>query len=174
MFKITKYWTNLRNLVIALMNAISSILSLLLLLTLFVFIFALLGMQLFGGSFNFPDGRPTSNFDTIVPSLLTVFQILTGEDWNQVMYTAINSKGGREANGHIYCLYFVVLTLLGDYTLLNVFLAIACDSLDQAAALTEAEEAEKEVWTGWMGIWDSDSDSPLHRSSVSTEHGLAN
>ena len=74
MFKITKYWTNLRNLVIALMNAISSILSLLLLLTLFVFIFALLGMQLFGGSFNFPDGRPTSNFDTIVPSLLTVFQ----------------------------------------------------------------------------------------------------
>ena len=72
-------------------------------------------------------------------------QVLTGEDWNQVMYTAINSKGGREANGHIYCLYFVVLTLLGDYTLLNVFLAIACDSLDQAAALTEAEEAEKEV-----------------------------
>ena len=37
----------------------------------------------------------------------------------------------------IYCLYFVLLTLLGDYTLLNVFLAIACDSLDQAAALTE-------------------------------------
>ena len=37
-----------------------------------------------------------------------------------------------------------MLTLCGDYTLLNVFLAIACDSLDQAAALTEAEEAEKE------------------------------
>ena len=91
------------------------------------------------------------------------------------MYTAINSKGGREANGHIYCLYFVVLTLLGDYTLLNVFLAIACDSLDQAAALTEAEEAEKEVrnsrehhasvnqyrvtheigsWVGIILIWD--------------------
>ena len=37
----------------------------------------------------------------------------------------------------IYCLYFVLLTLCGDYTLLNVFLAIACDSLDQAAALNE-------------------------------------
>jgi len=70
---------------------------------------------------------------------------LTGEDWNQVMYTAINSKGGREAGGMVYSLYFVMLTLCGDYTLLNVFLAIACDSLDQAAALTEAEEAEKEV-----------------------------
>ena len=73
------------------------------------------------------------------------FQILTGEDWNQVMYTAINSKGGRENGGLVYCFYFVMLTLCGDYTLLNVFLAIACDSLDQAAALTEAEEAEKEV-----------------------------
>ena len=53
------------------------------------------------------------------------------------MYTAIDSKGGRKHGGSIYCLYFVLLTLCGDYTLLNVFLAIACDSLDQAAALNE-------------------------------------
>ena len=53
------------------------------------------------------------------------------------MYYAINSKGGRHDGGMVYCLYFVMLTLCGDYTLLNVFLAIACDSLDQAAALTE-------------------------------------
>ena len=65
------------------------------------------------------------------------FQILTGEDWNQVMYYAINSKGGPKEGGLVYALYFVMLTLCGDYTLLNVFLAIACDSLDQAAALTE-------------------------------------
>ena len=139
------------------MNAISSILSLLLLLFLFIFIFALLGMQLFGGQFNFPEGRPTSNFDSITSALLTVFQvnnaiaidikqisflmfvlqILTGEDWNQVMYYAINSGGGPREGGLVYALYFVMLTLCGDYTLLNVFLAIACDSLDQAAALTE-------------------------------------
>ena len=55
------------------------------------------------------------------------------------MYYAINSKGGRHDGGMVYCLYFVMLTLCGDYTLLNVFLAIACDSLDQAAALTEVK-----------------------------------
>ncbi len=70
-----RYWSSLRNLVIALMNAISSILSLLFLLFLFIFIFALLGMQLFGGSFNFPDGTPSSNFNTIIAALLTVFQV---------------------------------------------------------------------------------------------------
>lgn len=61
-----------------------SILSLLFLLFLFILIFALLGMQLFGGAFNFPDGTPDANFDTFVISLLTVFQVLTGEDWNEV------------------------------------------------------------------------------------------
>jgi hypothetical protein len=50
--------------------------SLLFLLFLFIFIFALLGMQVFGGSFNFPEGRPTSNFDTITSALLTVFQVI--------------------------------------------------------------------------------------------------
>ena len=70
-----RYWSPLRNLVIALMNALSSIMSLLFLLFLFIFIFALLGMQLFGGSFNFPTETPTSNFDTVLNALLTVFQV---------------------------------------------------------------------------------------------------
>lgn len=61
-----------------------------------------------------------------------------------MMYTAIVSQGGRNGGGIIYSIYFVVLTLCGNYCLLNVFLAIACDSLDQAAELTAAEEAEKE------------------------------
>ena len=60
---------------IALMNALSSIMSLLLLLFLFIFIFALLGMQFFGGQLNFPAGTPTSNFDSIINALLTVFQV---------------------------------------------------------------------------------------------------
>ena len=35
----------------------------------------MLPMQLFGGQFNFPEGRPTSNFDSITSALLTVFQV---------------------------------------------------------------------------------------------------
>lgn len=61
--------------------------------------------------------------------------MLTGEDWNTVMYTAIRSKGGRSGGGAMYAIYFVVLLLCGDWTLLNVFLAIACDSLDQVKYL---------------------------------------
>ncbi|KHJ46318.1 transporter, cation channel family protein [Trichuris suis] len=140
-FKVTKYWTSLRNLVVSLMNSMRSILSLLFLLFLFILIFALLGMQLFGGEFNFDEGRPSTHFDTFPVALITVFQILTGEDWNEVMYLAIESQGGIYAGGMIYSVYFIILVLFGNYTLLNVFLAIAVDNLANAQELTAADEA---------------------------------
>ncbi|XP_028033528.1 voltage-dependent calcium channel type A subunit alpha-1 isoform X3 [Bombyx mandarina] len=142
-FKVTKYWSSLRNLVISLLNSMRSIISLLFLLFLFILIFALLGMQLFGGQFNFEEGTPATNFNTFPIALLTVFQILTGEDWNEVMYHGIQSQGGIQ-KGMLYSLYFVVLVLFGNYTLLNVFLAIAVDNLANAQELTAAEEEQVE------------------------------
>ncbi|VVC29317.1 Voltage-dependent calcium channel, alpha-1 subunit,Voltage-dependent L-type calcium channel, IQ- [Cinara cedri] len=143
-FKVTKYWSSLRNLVISLLNSMRSIISLLFLLFLFILIFALLGMQLFGGQFNFEDGTPPTNFNTFPIALLTVFQILTGEDWNEVMYQGIRSQSKAQGGGMVYALYFIVLVLFGNYTLLNVFLAIAVDNLANAQELTAAEEEQEE------------------------------
>jgi len=70
-----RYWSSLRNLVISLLNSMRSIISLLFLLFLFILIFALLGMQLFGGQFNFEEGTPPTNFNTFPIALLTVFQV---------------------------------------------------------------------------------------------------
>ncbi|XP_015795896.2 voltage-dependent calcium channel type A subunit alpha-1 isoform X5 [Tetranychus urticae] len=143
-FKVTKYWSSLKNLVVSLLSSMRSIISLLFLLFLFILIFALLGMQLFGGNFNFPEETPPVNFNSFVVALLTVFQILTGEDWNEVMYQAIESQGGVDNGGMIYSSYFIILVLFGNYTLLNVFLAIAVDNLANAQELTAAEEEEAE------------------------------
>ncbi|CAJ0582996.1 unnamed protein product, partial [Mesorhabditis spiculigera] len=144
-FKLTSYWVSLRNLVRSLMNSMRSIISLLFLLFLFILIFALLGMQLFGGKFNFPNMHPYTHFDTFPVALITVFQILTGEDWNEVMYLAIEAQGGIYGGGMVYCVYFIVLMLFGNYTLLNVFLAIAVDNLANAQELTAAEEADEKA-----------------------------
>ncbi|XP_067294981.1 calcium channel, voltage-dependent, N type, alpha 1B subunit, a isoform X2 [Pseudorasbora parva] len=143
-FKVTKYWNSLRNLVVSLLNSMKSIISLLFLLFLFIVVFALLGMQLFGGQFNFADETPTTNFDTFPAAILTVFQILTGEDWNAVMYHGIESQGGVH-RGMFCSVYFIVLTLFGNYTLLNVFLAIAVDNLANAQELTKDEEEQEEA-----------------------------
>lgn len=56
------------------------------------------------------------------------------------MYQGIESQGGHRS-GIIYSLYFIILTLFGNYTLLNVFLAIAVDNLANAQELTAAENA---------------------------------
>uniref|UniRef100_A0A8C5SZC5 Voltage-dependent N-type calcium channel subunit alpha n=1 Tax=Laticauda laticaudata TaxID=8630 RepID=A0A8C5SZC5_LATLA len=143
-FKVTKYWNSLRNLVVSLLNSMKSIISLLFLLFLFIVVFALLGMQLFGGQFHFNDETPTTNFDTFPTAILTVFQILTGEDWNAVMYQGIESQGGVHS-GMFSSVYFIVLTLFGNYTLLNVFLAIAVDNLANAQELTKDEEEMEEA-----------------------------
>uniref|UniRef100_A0A8C4T5T1 Voltage-dependent P/Q-type calcium channel subunit alpha-1A n=1 Tax=Erpetoichthys calabaricus TaxID=27687 RepID=A0A8C4T5T1_ERPCA len=143
-FKVTKYWASLRNLVVSLLNSMKSIISLLFLLFLFIVVFALLGMQLFGGQFNFDSGTPPTNFDTFPAAIMTVFQILTGEDWNAVMYDGIESQGGVN-KGMVFSIYFIVLTLFGNYTLLNVFLAIAVDNLANAQELTKDEQEEEEA-----------------------------
>uniref|UniRef100_A0A3P9JZI2 Voltage-dependent L-type calcium channel subunit alpha n=1 Tax=Oryzias latipes TaxID=8090 RepID=A0A3P9JZI2_ORYLA len=129
-FKVTRHWQSLSNLVASLLNSMKSIASLLLLLFLFIIIFSLLGMQVFGGKFNFDETQTKrSTFDNFPQALLTVFQILTGEDWNAVMYDGIMAYGGPSSTGMIVCFYFIILFICGNYILLNVFLAIAVDNL---------------------------------------------
>ena len=60
------------------------------------------------------------------------------------MYAGIVSQGGI-SDGMIYSLYFIILTLFGNYTLLNVFLAIAVDNLANAQELTAAENKVENV-----------------------------
>ncbi|XP_031467989.1 voltage-dependent P/Q-type calcium channel subunit alpha-1A-like [Phasianus colchicus] len=60
------------------------------------------------------------------------------------MYDGIKSQGGVKG-GMMFSVYFIVLTLFGNYTLLNVFLAIAVDNLANAQELTKDEQEEEEA-----------------------------
>ena len=57
---------------------------------------SMLGIQIYGGLLP-RDGR--SNFHTLLPSehgygaLVTVFQIMTGENWNEIMYLGLDTVG---------------------------------------------------------------------------------
>ncbi|XP_065066624.1 voltage-dependent L-type calcium channel subunit alpha-1D-like isoform X2 [Rhopilema esculentum] len=185
-FKVTRYWESLSNLVASLVNSIKSIASLLLLLSLFILIFSLLGMQIFGGRFNLgEEAAPRTNFDSFWRSLITVFQILTGEDWNAVMYFGIQSWGGiNEPMSVIAIVYFVTLVIVGNYILLNVFLAIAVDNLADAVNMTKIDEEEKRkkkdaklmkklAWKTKMDSLDSEGrrESPEAAQEVGSEEG---
>ncbi|KAG7215977.1 hypothetical protein INR49_003498 [Caranx melampygus] len=153
-FKMTRHWAALSDLVNSLLNSMKAICSLLLLLFLFLIIFALLGMQLFGGKFNFDETQmKRSTFDSFPQALLTCFQILTGEDWNAVMYDGIMAYGGPIFPNMVVCVYFVILFVCGNYILLNVFLAIAVDNLAGGGGKKEVEEKKEEEEE-----WDEDED----------------
>uniref|UniRef100_A0A4X2LTD0 Voltage-dependent L-type calcium channel subunit alpha n=1 Tax=Vombatus ursinus TaxID=29139 RepID=A0A4X2LTD0_VOMUR len=168
-FKVTRHWASLSNLVASLLNSMKSIASLLLLLFLFLIIFSLLGMQLFGGKFNFDQTHTKrSTFDTFPQALLTVFQILTGEDWNVVMYDGILAYGGPFFPGMLVCIYFIILFICGNYILLNVFLAIAVDNLAGGDASTSKGRGNREK-NAEQGT--SPQDNRVLVSSAGTELG---
>lgn len=78
-----RYWNSLRNLVVSLLNSMKSIISLLFLLFLFIVVFALLGMQLFGGQWVFfltppPPSLPPLPWSTPSCLLLSVCVCVCG------------------------------------------------------------------------------------------------
>ena len=77
-FKVTRYWTALKNLFASLVNSMKSVTSLLILLFLFIVIFALLAMQMFGGKLDRifeVEEKSRNNFESFWRALITVFQL---------------------------------------------------------------------------------------------------
>ncbi|CAH3037176.1 unnamed protein product [Porites lobata] len=90
---------------------------------LFLFAFAILGMNLFGGKFEFKNAEgelvtSRSNFDDFLWAMVSVFQILTQENWNRVMYNGMRSTNKWAA------LYFTTLMAVGYYVLFNLLVVI--------------------------------------------------
>ena len=85
------------------------------------------------------DIRPRAHFDTFGWALVTVFQILSGENWNAVMYDAYRAMGGDQ-NAWASTLYFVVLNILGAFIVLNLCCALLLNNLSN---LNDDEDSPK-------------------------------
>ena len=113
------------------------------LLSLFIYVFALLGMSFFAGKVKF-DGdwnvdpekgeSPRWNFDILGWAALTVFEVMIGENWNSIMYD--HMRGAGEAS----CIYFIGLVIFGNIVMLNLFLAILLGNFDRARAFGEKKK----------------------------------
>ena len=90
-FRLVRSWKSLHKLLRIAGNVfMSQALSFMVLLFVFMYIFALVGMQIFGGKLVDDEGISVRhNFDSISWAMMTVFQVLTGENWNSVMYDAM-------------------------------------------------------------------------------------
>jgi hypothetical protein len=85
-FKLIKSWKELRMLLNTVLKSLSAIGNLGVLTILFLFIAALLAKQFFSGEMLDDDGEDSRyTFKITAASLITVFIVLTGENWNQIM-----------------------------------------------------------------------------------------
>ena len=98
----------------------------LMLLVLFVFIYALIGMQFFGGRFTDPGvvGTVQYNYDHFSYAIVTSFGMLTTSNWNNTFYFAYSSTVPEP----LIAVYFVSLIFVGNWMLLNLLLSILLDS----------------------------------------------
>eukprot|EP00759_Apiculatamorpha_spiralis_P035734 PhF_6_TR36315/c0_g1_i1/m.53109/K04857/CACNA1S; voltage-dependent calcium channel L type alpha-1S len=136
-FRLARRWVSLQILLRMLLSAMKSALYLSILVFLFLYIFTILGMQLFGDGF--PDEART-RFSNIWESAITCFVILTGDSWCRTMKYAMN------INPYIGAVYFLVLYGIGNYILINLFIAIVLDTLDdETKKIEEAQKAAEAV-----------------------------
>jgi hypothetical protein len=87
-FKLAKSWATLNLLIEVVSSTLGALGNLCLVLAIVVFIFAVVGMQLFGVNYsekNFAGGVPLWNFKDFLHSFMIVFRVLCGE-WIQSMW----------------------------------------------------------------------------------------
>lgn len=122
--RIFRYLKSIALILKALNASISKFIYLLLLLGILLVVFSLLGMQIFRGNFNFPEGVPRANFDKFHWSIITMFQVLSTENWNDVLTSSLRYSKGT-------ALFHVVWILIGNFVLLNLVLAILIKSFGE-------------------------------------------
>ncbi|CDW82972.1 voltage-gated ion channel superfamily [Stylonychia lemnae] len=160
-FKIARLWKSLQDLMKRISSTVKDISNFSILLFLFIFTYALLGMELFAQRVKFDDdnnpldldncndeeiqciSRGKSqrlNFDTWGNAMITIFVLLVGDDWNVVMfdYSRATSKWS--------VIFFVTLTSFGNLILLNLFLAILLKDFEQQHEKREEYKEKQQLW----------------------------
>ncbi|XP_014865460.1 PREDICTED: sodium channel protein type 8 subunit alpha-like isoform X3 [Poecilia mexicana] len=142
-FKLAKSWPTLNMLIKIIGNSVGALGNLTLVLAIIVFIFAVVGMQLFGKSYKdcvckiaLDCELPRWHMNDFFHSFLIVFRVLCGE-WIETMWDCM------EVAGQAMCIIvFMMVMVIGNLVVLNLFLALLLSSFsaDNLAATDDDGE----------------------------------
>ena len=108
----------LRLIVATLVRSIPSMLHIVALMSLMVYIYAIIGYQLF-------HEHDPEHWRNLGISLLSLFRVVTLEDWTDIMYKAMELHP-------LAWIYFVSFVVLGTFVVINLFIAVVINNLDEA------------------------------------------
>jgi Ion transport protein len=135
-FKLAKSWKRFELLLETLGRTLKDIATFSILLFLCIFTFTLLGLELFANRAKYdldadlvdPESgqSPLFNFDDFLHSFTTVFVVLTNDGISAIYYDHYRAVDGNAAT-----VFFVLLVIIGQKILLNLFLAILLENFDE-------------------------------------------
>ncbi|KAM9215118.1 sodium channel protein type 4 subunit alpha [Leptosomus discolor] len=142
-FKLAKSWPTLNMLIKIIGNSVGALGNLTLVLAIIVFIFAVVGMQLFGKSYiecvckiSIDCTLPRWHMHDFFHSFLIVFRILCGE-WIETMWDCM------EVAGQTMCLIvFMMVMVIGNLVVLNLFLALLLSSFSADSLAASDDDGE--------------------------------
>ncbi len=143
--KVFRFVKTLKRQILVMVKTLDSVATFGCILLLFIFIFSTLGMHLFGCKFWDIDSISgerivdRKNYDSLFWATITVFQILTEEDWNEVLYM------GMEKTGPWASIYFIVLMIFGNYVLFSLLIAIIVEGFSDVNRKSSLLKIKKSV-----------------------------
>eukprot|EP00794_Sanderia_malayensis_P009765 gene9765-10764_t len=139
--KLAQSWSTMRSLLGAIGRSINAMGHLTLILAIIIYMFALVGIQLFKNKYEaskFPDGKiPRWNFKDFGHSFMMLFRILCGE-WIEPLYDCM------KASSTWSIAFFVLALIVGNFLVLNLFLALLLSSLADEAFEQELKRRERQ------------------------------
>ncbi|KAM4688015.1 sodium channel protein type 5 subunit alpha-like isoform 1-T1 [Discoglossus pictus] len=142
-FKLAKSWPTLNTLIKIIGNSVGALGNLTLVLAIIVFIFAVVGVQLFGKNYSECVCKisndctlPRWHMNDFFHSFLIVFRVLCGE-WIETMWDCM------EVSGQPLCiLVFMLVMVIGNLVVLNLFLALLLSSFSADNLSTTDDDGE--------------------------------
>ncbi|NXF78932.1 SCN5A protein, partial [Sclerurus mexicanus] len=141
-FKLAKSWPTLNTLIKIICNSLGALSNLTLVLGIIIFIFAIVGVQLFGKSYKTnctkisQDCKPRWHMMDFFHSFLVIFRILCGE-WIETMWDCM-----VVAEPALCLFVFLLVMVLGNLVVLNLFIALLLNSFSADSLQTTEDDGE--------------------------------
>ncbi|XP_037037155.1 sodium channel protein 60E isoform X3 [Bradysia coprophila] len=143
--KLARSWTTMKVLLKILEQTIGALGNLTLILVIVIYIFAVIGMQLFSKDYTpdkfYPDPVPRWNFNDFFHSFMMIFRILCGE-WIEPLWDCMRAEE-KEGAGTCFAIFLPTL-VMGNFMVLNLFLALLLNSFNSEELKNKKEEVGEE------------------------------
>ncbi|CAH1797368.1 unnamed protein product [Owenia fusiformis] len=149
--KLAQSWPTMRMLVQIVINTLSALGNMSFILIIILYIFAVVGMNLFQGTYThavfgpLDEDIPRWHFDDFFHSFFMVFRILCGE-WIEPLWDCMR------ANGTICMAVFIPTLIIGNFMLLNLFLALLLNSFATSSPADEKPKEKSKFAIAWERI----------------------